>query len=428
MVTKNLFEFIRSIPLLSFLADEELSSLMEEAELRSVSAGELVFDQGDEGDSFYIVYSGKIRIVQKNEQGREINLGVNTKGDHFGETSLITESPRNAAARAVEESVLVVFTRELFNKHLFSRPALRDYFDKFIKCTSINRFLKTCTNLSVVPPKDLQELLSKFTSEFFKEGDVVFRQGSQADAFYLVESGKLKVAVWKNDKQEIVNFLREGDFFGEKALVENTSRTADVICLTDCHLFSLSKEDFNTLVLKSPQLKKVIEDRIGSYLTSSSPLPYQEIIKQELAALQDIKVKKEAPKEEKPTAKPAAKAPAKGSLIAAIRIRGEEGVRVEIKDALDSLRLRKKHVCVLFEDTPTVRGQLKKAKDFITFGTITAEVKKELEEKRGKGKAFYALHPPRGGFEKKGIKVAFTAGGALGDRGSKMGDLIKRML
>ena len=283
MVTKNLFEFVRSISLLSFLEDEELSSLMERAELKSIRAGEIVFDQGDRGDSFYTVYSGRVRIVQRNEQGREVNLGVNTKGDHFGETALITENPRNAAARAVEDTVLIVFTKELFNEHLFSRPELRDYFDKFIRCTSINRFLKTCTNLTVVAPRDLQELLSKFTPQFFKEGDVVFRQDSQAETFYLVESGKLKVTVWKNDKQEIVNFLREGDFFGEKALIEHSRRTADVSCLTDCHLFSLSQEDFNRLVLKSPQLKKVIEDRISSYLTLSPPIPYQEMIKQELS-------------------------------------------------------------------------------------------------------------------------------------------------
>jgi large subunit ribosomal protein L30 len=139
----------------------------------------------------------------------------------------------------------------------------------------------------------------------------------------------------------------------------------------------------------------------------------------------DEKVEKQAPVQK--AAETTSKKP-KASLLAAIRIRGEEGVRVDINDALNSLRLRKKHICVLFEDTPETRGQLTKAKDFITFGTITDDVKKALEEKRGKGKKFYALHPPRGGFERKGIKVAFTAGGALGNRGAKMGDLIMKML
>jgi ATP-binding cassette subfamily B protein len=286
------------VPLFSIYEDKVLADLMQVAQLKSVSAGELVFDQDDVGDSFYIVYSGKIRILKKNEQGKEINLGVSTRGDHFGETALITENPRNAAARAVEDSILISIDKSSFNDYLFVRPESREYFDKFIRYTSINHFLRTCTNLAVVPPRDLQELLRKFESEFYKEGDVVFRQGAESDKFYLIESGKVKVVVWDENKQEIVNFLREGDFFGEKALVEDTRRTADVICLTDCHLFSLKKEDFSQLVIKSPKMRKVIEDRINSYLTKSPPIPYKEMIKQELAALKDIKVKKDISKED----------------------------------------------------------------------------------------------------------------------------------
>jgi len=297
MDTKDLFAFIRKIPLFSIYEDEELAELMQRAELRSVSAGELVFDQGDTGDSFYIVYSGKIRILKKNEQGKEINLGVSTRGDHFGETAMITESPRNAAARAVEDSVLIAIDKQSFNTYLFARPEMREYFDKFIRCTSINHFIRTCTNLAAVSPKDLQELLQRFVPEFYKKGDVIFRQGSEPDKFYLIESGKVKVVVWDDTRQEIVNFLREGDFFGEKALVEESPRTADVICLTDCHLFSLTKENFHELVVKSPKVQKVIEDRITSYLTKKPPQPYQEIIKQELAALKDIKVTKGVVKE-----------------------------------------------------------------------------------------------------------------------------------
>ncbi|MBR9692404.1 hypothetical protein GOV07_00555 [Candidatus Woesearchaeota archaeon] len=125
----------------------------------------------------------------------------------------------------------------------------------------------------------------------------------------------------------------------------------------------------------------------------------------------------------KPVAKP------KGGFLCAILVRGLVGVRHDIRDALTSLRLLRKHVCVVLEDTPINRGQLVKAKDYITFGTITAETKKELESKRGvKDKKFFRLHPPRGGFERKGIKKHFTEGGVLGNRGDKMNDLVLRML
>ncbi len=121
-------------------------------------------------------------------------------------------------------------------------------------------------------------------------------------------------------------------------------------------------------------------------------------------------------------------------LIAAVRVRGEEGIKTEIRLALQCLRLQRSNVCVLIPDTKLWRGQLRKCKDYITYGLITNETKQLLEEKRGVKKAdgtlkpFYRLNPPRHGFGRKGVKKAFTEGGALGERGAKMDDLIRRMV
>jgi large subunit ribosomal protein L30 len=82
-------------------------------------------------------------------------------------------------------------------------------------------------------------------------------------------------------------------------------------------------------------------------------------------------------------------------------------------------------------------GMVKKVDDLITWGEVNDSTIKELKEKRGektknKGKEelkkFFRLSPPKGGFERKGIKVPFKIGGALGYRGDKINDLIKRML
>ena len=127
-------------------------------------------------------------------------------------------------------------------------------------------------------------------------------------------------------------------------------------------------------------------------------------------------------------------ADAKPKLLAAVRVRGDVRITNRTRDTLYSLRLRSKHVCVIVEDTPALHGALIAVKDQITFGPINSETKKLLEEKRGekdpegKLKPYFRLHPPRGGFERKGIKKTFMEGGALGDRGEKINDLIKKML
>ena len=117
-------------------------------------------------------------------------------------------------------------------------------------------------------------------------------------------------------------------------------------------------------------------------------------------------------------------------FIAAIRIRGETGVKGDIQDTMHMLHLSTKHTCVIMPKTPVVDGMLKKAKDYITWGEISPETITLLKEKRGSmpDATIFRLSPPRGGFERKGIKVAFRAGGALGYRGDKMNGLIRKMI
>lgn len=116
------------------------------------------------------------------------------------------------------------------------------------------------------------------------------------------------------------------------------------------------------------------------------------------------------------------------SQIAAIRIRGETGVNIEIKDTLKMLNLHKKHFCVIIPDTPEKKGMLQKAKDYITWGEINEETLAALKEKRDKGKKWFTLNPPKGGFERKGIKKPFALGGALGYRKDNVNVLIKKMI
>ena len=116
------------------------------------------------------------------------------------------------------------------------------------------------------------------------------------------------------------------------------------------------------------------------------------------------------------------------------------------------LNLHRKNHVVVVPDTPALHGMIVKVKDFVTWGEISAEVFKELLEKRGlpyqgrlqdrtksysypyltygkkQFKSYFRLNPPLKGFGRKGIKVAFRASGGLGYRADKINDLIKRMV
>ncbi len=151
---------------------------------------------------------------------------------------------------------------------------------------------------------------------------------------------------------------------------------------------------------------------------------------------------------------------------AVIRVRGRINVRKTINDTLKMLRLNKINHCVIIPESVEYKGMLKKAKDYITWGEIDPKVLKELLTSRGKlhgdlqisdkyikanskfksieqfsteiiqgnaklsdlklFKPVLRLHPPRKGYE--GVKRTYPLGGALGYRGEKINDLIRRMI
>ncbi|MBI4151975.1 uL30 family ribosomal protein [Candidatus Woesearchaeota archaeon] len=141
-----------------------------------------------------------------------------------------------------------------------------------------------------------------------------------------------------------------------------------------------------------------------------------------------------------------------GTKLAVVLVRGMIDLNTPLRDTLSSLRLHHKNHCVVVGDSPVSRGMIQKVKDYVTWGEISPAVYQELVEKRGKEfkarltdgkkkyayafiefqgkkyKPYFALNPPRKGFGRKGIKVAFRAGGALGFRGEKINDLLQRMM
>jgi len=115
--------------------------------------------------------------------------------------------------------------------------------------------------------------------------------------------------------------------------------------------------------------------------------------------------------------------------IAVILIRGLTKVNQDVMDTLTMLNLGKKHTCVILEAKDSTLGMVRKVNDMVTYGTVNETSIKLLNEKRkSQVQNVFHLNPPRGGFERKGIKQSYTNGGALGDRGDKINDLIAKMV
>jgi CRP-like cAMP-binding protein len=107
-------ELLRTVPLFAELTDADIASLSQLAAPRRYPKDTVVFFENEEGDFFFIILQGRIKVTILGDDGREIILSVLGPGDFFGEMALLDNEPRSATAIAVEDSELLSLHRTDF--------------------------------------------------------------------------------------------------------------------------------------------------------------------------------------------------------------------------------------------------------------------------------------------------------------------------
>jgi len=92
-------------------------------ELKTVSAGTMICRQGDPGDGFFMIKSGKVRVYRVNE-GMQTDLAILGPGNSFEEMALLTGAPRSANVMAVEPVGLMSLSKEQFDTILKTYPVV----------------------------------------------------------------------------------------------------------------------------------------------------------------------------------------------------------------------------------------------------------------------------------------------------------------
>ena len=112
---------LKRVPVFEELAEADLRRVAEVAIRRSFAAGEVVFREGDDSDTCYVVQSGHARALREHTDGRQITLATFGPGDIFGELAMFDDERRSATVEAIEELATVAIPgsamRELLRRH-----------------------------------------------------------------------------------------------------------------------------------------------------------------------------------------------------------------------------------------------------------------------------------------------------------------------
>jgi CRP/FNR family transcriptional regulator, cyclic AMP receptor protein len=115
-------DVLRRTPLFATLDQDAAASLRASMNEIELARGEVLFQEGDPGDSLYVVLRGKIKLGRTSGDGRENLVAVLGPGEMFGELSLFDPGPRSAGATALVDSTLLGLSSDELTPWLASRP------------------------------------------------------------------------------------------------------------------------------------------------------------------------------------------------------------------------------------------------------------------------------------------------------------------
>ncbi len=131
--------FLSTVDFLEALGSEALESLAQRARFQLFSAGEKICRQGESGDTFYVIRSGRVGVEIKDASGKVFLSSEMAVGNYFGEMALLTGEPRSATVYAITDADLLTVSKEDLRDLIVSNPDV----EKIISTVLAQRQLRT---------------------------------------------------------------------------------------------------------------------------------------------------------------------------------------------------------------------------------------------------------------------------------------------
>lgn len=239
------------------LKRDNLMALAKKVQVRELSPQQILFKEGDTEKRTIYVISGTLELID----GGNVSATVDG-GTESARNPVAPQFPRRVTARARDRVQYISIDSDLLDVMLtwdqtgsYEVSELQgsnedvggdDWMTMLLQAKAFHK----------IPPANIQAIFMRMQQINYKAGDVVLKQGSEGDYFYVLIRGKCLVTRETPLNKEGIKLaeLSVGDTFGEEALISDAKRNATVTMTTDGSVMRLGKDDFKRL-LNEPMLE-----------------------------------------------------------------------------------------------------------------------------------------------------------------------------
>jgi len=269
----------------------------------------IIVEGKQNADRFFIIRQGKVRISKEVEVVEEEGGNILGPGDFFGVVATMSGHSHIETAQALTDVTLISVQKEQyvqliqnntpvamkiilqFSKRMrfldeaLTRLTLKNTADNdpshlfkvaeyYAKQSQFNQayfayhqYIKYCPtgqNVQVarermvkIAPYAKAVYLDKKADEFtrtYPKDTMIFSEGQPGDELYIIQKGSVKIVKIVDNNEVLLAVLKQGDIFGEMALLESKPRSANAIAYEDCTVLAVNKENFERMVGTQPQI------------------------------------------------------------------------------------------------------------------------------------------------------------------------------
>lgn len=252
---------LKSLVPANALNAENFQELAGKAFIEDVPAGKTIVKAGDVDRKTTYLLEGQVSLTDAT--GKTTTL---TGGTDIAKHPLANQQPRQQTAKARTDCKITRFDTDLLDilltwdqlsgievNEIRVEDGAADDADWMTRILQSRAFLQ-------IPAANIQAMFMRMQEVPMRAGETVIKQGDDGDYYYIIKAGKAKVIRSAKTGPELtLATLKDGDAFGEEALLSEAKRNATVTMESDGTLMRLSKEDFNAL-LKEPLLSWVTRE------------------------------------------------------------------------------------------------------------------------------------------------------------------------
>jgi len=237
-------ELVDALPIFDDVPVDILNEVAGHVRLRVLARNQPVFRQGDRPTAFYVVRHGLLEVVEEDpDTGKDRQIRTLGRGESFGELGLLTNAPRAATVRAIEDAELFQIDEGTFDRLLADMIRVPDFEPTLQQLAELRN--QPC--FAHLGTDQLVDLLGRGEWLTVPPGQALVVEGEEGDSFYAVSSGRFDVEAGGQLKQT----MGAGSYFGEIALLLDVPRTATVVARTPARVFRLDRAGFDLLLAGS---------------------------------------------------------------------------------------------------------------------------------------------------------------------------------